>query len=211
MDTKTPVNPVHKKDDAHPAAGAKAAPVQQQNQEETRLIVRINNKDLDGSLPVRRAIMDLKGIGHRSGKAIAIAFERQTGVSADRELGRMSEAEDRKLEEIILNPAKFGLPEFMLNRRKDYETGQSSHLVMSELDFARRKDMQRLNEIRSYRGLRLSWGLPVRGQRTKSTHRGKGATVGVFKKDAKSSQAKAPAPAAAAKPAAGKEAAPKKK
>ncbi|MBI4052568.1 MAG: 30S ribosomal protein S13 [Candidatus Diapherotrites archaeon] len=209
MDTKTPVNPVHKKDDAHPAAGAKAAPVQQ-NQEETRLIVRINNKDLDGSLPVRRAIMDLKGIGQRSAKAIAGAFERQTGVSANRELGRMSEAQDRKLEEIILAPGKFGLPEFMLNRRKDYETGQSSHLVMSELDFARRKDMQRLNEIRSYRGLRLSWGLPVRGQRTKSTHRGKGATVGVFKKDAKSSQAKAPA-AAAAKPAAGKEAAPKKK
>jgi len=29
------------------------------------------------------------------------------------------------------------------------------------------------------------WGLPVRGQRTKSTHRGKGGTVGVSKKDTK--------------------------
>jgi len=187
MDTKT-----------QPGANAAA------QKEEKRLIVRINNKDLDGTLPVKRAIMDLKGISHRSARAIAGAFEKQTGVSSGKELGEIGETNDRKLEEIILNPEKFGLPEYLLNRRKDYETGKSSHLVMSDLDFARRKDVQRLNEIKSYRGLRLSWGLTVRGQRTKSTHRGKGTAVGVFKKDAKSGQGKGAAPSAKPAESAGK-------
>ena len=56
---------------------------------------------------------------------------------------------------------------------------------MADLDFTIRKDVQRMNETKSYKGLRLSWGLTVRGQRTKSTHRGKGPVVGVQKKDAK--------------------------
>ena len=62
-----------------------------------------------------------------------------------------------------------------------------------------------MSETKSYKGLRHTWGLTVRGQRTKSTHRGKGGVVGVLKKDAiapAASAAKAGAPAA--KPAAGK-------
>jgi len=66
---------------------------------------------------------------------------------------------------------------------------------MNDLDFSVRTDIQRLADIKSYRGLRLSWGLTVRGQRTKSTHRGKGTVVGVMKKDA--------GPGKGAKPVAG--------
>jgi small subunit ribosomal protein S13 len=49
------------------------------------------------------------------------------------------------------------------------------------------KNIKRLKRIGSYRGLRHSLGLPVRGQRTKSnarTKRGKRATVGALKKEA---------------------------
>lgn len=57
-----------------------------------------------------------------------------------------------------------------------------------EGDLARkiRADIKRLQAINSYRGLRHSRGLPVRGQRTRSnarTKRGKRKTVGAFKKD----------------------------
>jgi small subunit ribosomal protein S13 len=51
----------------------------------------------------------------------------------------------------------------------------------------RSKNIKRLKRIGSYRGLRHSQGLPVRGQRTKSnarTKRGKRATVGALKKEA---------------------------
>jgi len=49
-----------------------------------------------------------------------------------------------------------------------------------------RGNITRLQTIGSYRGLRHSKGLPVRGQRTKTnarTKRGKRKTVGAFKKE----------------------------
>jgi small subunit ribosomal protein S13 len=50
-----------------------------------------------------------------------------------------------------------------------------------------RKNIQRLQQIGSYRGHRHQRGLPARGQRTKTnarTKRGKRKTVGAFKKEA---------------------------
>lgn len=49
-----------------------------------------------------------------------------------------------------------------------------------------RSNVQRLQQIGSYRGLRHSRSLPVRGQRTRHnarTKRGKRKTIGAFKKD----------------------------
>ncbi len=153
--------------------------------EDIRYIVRIAGKDLDGKLPIERALQSIKGLGIRAAKNVAIVFEKETGKSKSTRLGKLEEEFDKKLEDIVVNPDKHGLPVWTFNRRNDVETGEDSHIIMADLDFALRKDVQRLNEIKSYRGLRLSWGLPVRGQRTKSTHRGKGKTIGVTKKDAK--------------------------
>ena len=50
-----------------------------------------------------------------------------------------------------------------------------------------RENIQRLQVIGSYRGMRHTRGLPVRGQRTRTnarTKRGKRKTVGAFKKEA---------------------------
>ena len=156
-----------------------------------KTIVRIAGKDLNGDLPIYGALHAIKGIGQRTARNMAIAFEKATGKSFDTKLGELPEDLNRKLEEVVLNPANYGLPLWSLNRRKDFETGLNSHLIMSDLDFAQRKDFQRLNDIKSYRGLRLSWGLTVRGQRTKSTHRGKGPVVGVLKKEARKAMAPA--------------------
>jgi len=150
-----------------------------------RHIVRIASKDLNGNLPIYRSLTKIKGIGIRMAKNMAIALEKKSGVKYTSKLGEMPEQFDKELEEIVLNPGKHGIPAFFLNRQKEYDSGQNKHLVMADLDFQQRNEFQRLNEIKSYRGLRLSWGLPVRGQRTKSTHRGKGGVIGVTKKDAK--------------------------
>lgn len=167
--------------------------------EEIRYFVRIMNKDLDGQRPVFRALRGIKGIGTRMAGIIAMAFEKETGIAFNTPLGKISEDQEKILEELLVHPEKHGIPSWNLNRRKDFETGTDHHLVMSDLDFTLRKDLQRLNEIKSYRGLRHSWGLPVRGQKTKSTHRKKGGVVGVSKTAAKAGAA--PKPAAAAAPA----------
>ena len=61
---------------------------------------------------------------------------------------------------------------------KDYVTGEDIHLIESDLDMTLRDDLNRMKKTRSYKGRRHEVGLPVRGQRTKSTFR-KSATVGV--------------------------------
>jgi len=158
---------------------------------ESRYIVRIAGKDLNGNLPIYFALTGIRGFSHRMSKNIAIIFEKETKIPADTKLGVLPENMDKRLEEIVLNPEKHGIPTWCLNRRKEIETGENKHLIMADLEFSLKKDLQRMKETKSYKGLRHSWGLPVRGQRTKSTHRGKGPVVGVQKKDVK--QAAAPA------------------
>ena len=174
---------------------------QEETKDDMRLIVRISGIDLDGNKPIDRALTKIKGIGVRMGKNIAVAFEKSAGISMTRKTGSLSEEESKKLEEVVQNPVKFGVPEWSLNRRKDFYTGASRHMVMSDLDLTLRGDLQRMTETKSYKGLRHAWGLPVRGQRTKSTHRGKGGIVGVVKKEqAKSGAAASPKSAGAAAP-----------
>lgn len=58
--------------------------------------------------------------------------------------------------------------------------------IEGELARQVRGNIQRLQMIGSYRGIRHSRGLPVRGQRTRTnarTKRGKRKTVGAFKKE----------------------------
>src|SRR4030042_899108 len=83
--------------------------------------------------------------------------------------------------ELLKNPK---LPKFLLNRRNDFETGQDSHLIGTNLDMKKEFDIRRLKKIRSYRGLRHATGQPTRGQRTRSHFRAKGKkkAVGVTMK-----------------------------
>lgn len=74
-------------------------------------------------------------------------------------------------------------PSWLLNRRKDVETGENSHLSGVALDLKKREDINRLRKIKSYKGFRHELGLPVRGQRTRSSFR-RNKTVGVSKKKA---------------------------
>lgn len=161
--------------------------------EDIRYIVRIASRDLNGYRDIAHAITGLTGVSQRYGKVIAKVFERETGINAGEKIGKITQEQDKKLEEIINNPLKYGVPEWMLNRQRNFYTNNSAQLLMGELQVAVRDDIKRMNKTKSYRGLRLEWGLPVRGQRTKSTHRGKGSVVGVIKKDVK----KALAPASA--------------
>jgi small subunit ribosomal protein S13 len=72
----------------------------------------------------------------------------------------------------------------MLNRQKDLVSGEDIHVISNDLIDILRLDVEREKKTRSYRGIRHYLGLPVRGQRTKTSGRG-GATIGVSKKKAK--------------------------
>jgi len=160
--------------------------------EGVRGIVRVAGVDLAGEKKIRNALLNVKGIGQSLAKAVPIA----AGLNPDAMIGTLTDEQLKLLENVTKNPTKFGIPESMLNRRRDPITGENKHLIGSELTFANKYDIDLLKKIRSYKGIRHELGLPVRGQRTRSSFR-KGMQVGVAKGAARAAQKAAAAPVAA--------------
>lgn len=156
---------------------AKPVKMERPKSEAPRTLVRVANTDLDGEKPLIRAMGKVKGISNAMARAVCLT----SGLDQTRKLGSLNEAEIKALEEIIADPIKFGIPNYLVNRRKDYETGKDMHLTGSDFDVARKFDIQRLVDMRSYKGWRHMLGQPVRGQRTKAHFRG-GTIVGVMRK-----------------------------
>lgn len=146
--------------------------------EEFKHIVRIAGKDLSGAKRVQLALSDLKGVNVAYARAVAYVAE----VDPFAKLGDLGKDKIERLEKVIKNPAEHGVPNWMLNRRKDFETGKDLHLVGAGIDISVRTDISRERRIRSRRGIRHELGLTVRGQRTRTTGR-KGLVVGVKRKE----------------------------
>lgn len=145
--------------------------------EELKHIVRVAGKDLTGTKPVHRALLELKGISFNFARAVAYAAE----VDPFKRLGTLSDEEIQRIERVLKDPLAHGIPSWLLNRRMDYATGRDLHLIGADIDLAVKADIGRERRIRSRRGIRHELGLPVRGQRTRTTGR-KGMTVGVTRK-----------------------------
>jgi len=144
---------------------------------EFKHIVRLAGKDLDGTRKVAYALTQIKGINIR----LADAIMKKVEVPPDKRLGFLSEAEIRRIEETILNINNYNIPSWLLNRRKDLESGKDIHLITSDLDLKMKEDIERERAMKSWRGYRHSYGLKVRGQRTRTTGR-KGRSVGQKKR-----------------------------
>jgi small subunit ribosomal protein S13 len=141
---------------------------------EFNYIVRLHGSNLDGTKLLPYAMTDLKGVGIR----VARTMIKKLGLDPFERLGNLSEGDVRRIEGIIDNPSSHGIPLWMLNRRKDPQTGRDLHLLASDLTLAQREDIDIMRETRSWKGERHARGLKVRGQRTKTTAR-KGRSVGV--------------------------------
>ena len=144
---------------------------------EFRHIVRVTDTDIDGTLKVGYALTKIKGVSI----SLANAILKKAEVNPEIRLGLLSEEQVRKIEDILEDPAKYGIPSWLLNRRKDLETGKDLHLLSSDLVLRTKMDIDLMKKIKSWRGYRHAHGLKVRGQRTRTTGR-TGKTVGVRKK-----------------------------
>ena len=144
---------------------------------EFNYIVRVHGTSLDGTKPVPYALCDIKGVGIRLARSIV----KKADLDQRQRIGNLSEAEVKRLEDMLEVPGERGLPTWMLNRRKDPETGGDLHLLTSDLTLREKSDVDLMREIRSWKGERHSKGLKVRGQRTKTTAR-KGRSIGVSRR-----------------------------
>ena len=141
--------------------------------------VRILNTDLDGRKHILIALTKIKGVGYNFANMILTIAK----IDKRKKAGFLTEDEVRKLDDTIRNINRQNVPSWMLNRNKDYESGETKHIFTSDLDFTRTNDIRRLQRVKAVKGLRHAWHLPVRGQRTKSNFRkNKGTALGVQRK-----------------------------
>jgi len=145
--------------------------------QEYRYIVRIMGTDAQGTLKTAYAVTQIKGVS----ASLSNAVLKKAGVNPDLRVGFLAESDVSKIEDVIRDPAKYNIPGWMFNRRKDSETGKDMHVLAADLAFKNKTDIDGAKEIRSWRGYRHAYSLKVRGQRTKTTGR-QGKSLGVKKK-----------------------------
>jgi len=139
-------------------------------------IVRLSNTDVDGDKKVIYGLTSIKGIGVHMANLIV----NETDIDKNEKIGDLKEADIQKLQSAIDSVTE-SAPTWMLNHRKDYESGEDIHLIGPEIEMRLRDEINIMKKIRCYRGIRHERGLPVRGQRTRANNR-KGLTLGVSKK-----------------------------
>jgi len=147
-------------------------------------IVRIMSKDIEGKTKIYSGLTKIKGVSWTLSNAACVLL----GIDKSKKIGELSDGEISKISSFLKKPS---VPAFILNRRKNSETGEDEHLTGVELELRNEFDIKRLKKIRSYRGLRHTLNLPSRGQRTKGNfrkHRRKGSGI---KKKVKQNEKKA--------------------
>jgi small subunit ribosomal protein S13 len=145
--------------------------------EDFKHVVRIASRDLPGYMTLSQGLDLIYGISSRVSDSVNKIYTKKTGKVINK-IGYLTDEDVVIIQEILENLDSY-VPKWLLNRSKVMEGG-CKHLIMADLKLSQRRELQRLGKIKSYRGLRLQWGLPVRGQRTRSTFRRSGV-VGVNK------------------------------
>lgn len=123
-------------------------------------MARIAGIELQDNWRLEYALTKIKGIGWPLSKKILGSLK----IDPSKKVGDLNSAEVTKL----------------ISKFEEYPTEGK---LLGQV----RRNVSRLKNIGSYRGVRHTRGLPVRGQRTKTnarTKRGKRKTVGAFKKEA---------------------------
>ncbi len=169
------------KKEAPPKKEVKRAKEPQKEEEGVRGIIRLAGKDVRGNLPLSRALNSVRGIGHSLRKVVAKIIAAELNVDSEIKVGKFTDAQIEKLDAILANLQDRGIAPYLLNRRKDSETGKDVHNIMNDLVFAQRQDIENEKKLYTWRGYRHAYGQKVRGQRTKNTGR-KGMSLGVIRK-----------------------------
>jgi len=151
----------------------------QRKEENDVTLVRVLGKDIRGDKKLGAALTQIGGISWTLGNAICKILKLDRG----QRIQDVDKDEMGKIEAFIKNPQ---VPAFLKNRQNDLETGEDMHVSGADLKLRKEFDIKRMKKIRSYKGIRHTANLPVRGQRTKGNfRRNRGKSVAAAKKKEK--------------------------
>ena len=141
-----------------------------------KYIIRIANSDVSGEERLANALTSIRGVGPRISNAIV----QELKLDPNKLAGKLDDKNVDDIEKAIMNLNKH-VPDWLLNRQKDYDTGNDIHHVSVDLKMTHDEDLNRMKKVKSYKGIRHASGHKVRGQRTYSNGR-KGLALGVSRK-----------------------------
>jgi len=159
----------------------------EEEKEGFRGIVRIAGKDITGHVPLKRALLRVKGIGQSLSIPASRILEREMKIDANIKVGELDDSQIEKIDSILFSLHKYNIAPFMLNRNKERSSGENKHVIMNDLLFALREDIETEKKSYTWRGYRHAYGQKVRGQNTRNTGR-KGMAVGVLRKSVVAAQ-----------------------
>lgn len=143
-------------------------------EEEHEILVRIYGQDIRGSKNIYVGLTKIKGASWTISGIVC------KNLNLDKRM-KISDLSKDQIKNITEELKNLSAPDFLKNRQRDLDTGESKHFLGVDLDMKREFDIKRMKKIKSYRGIRHSMKLPVRGQRTRSNFRKSGIAVGVKK------------------------------
>ena len=87
-------------------------------------ILRILGTNIDGKQKVMYAMTSVKGVGRRFSNIVC----KKADVDMDKRSGELTQKEMDDLVNVIQNPLEYKIPQWMLNRRKDFKDGKTSQI-----------------------------------------------------------------------------------
>jgi len=127
-------------------------------------LVRVLGKDIRGDKQLFAGLTQIKGISWSFSNAMCRVLK----LDEKKKIQDLTEEEMKKIEAFVKDPQ---IPGFLKNRQNDFEDGEDKHLTGADLKLRGEFDVKRLKKIKSYKGVRHSANLPVRGQKTRSNFR----------------------------------------
>jgi small subunit ribosomal protein S13 len=103
---------------------------------EFKNLVRMIGTSIDGDRLVQNGLNQIKGVGARLAQAIIKIMK----IDPKTRMGMLTDAQIEEIEKMIKSPAKYGIPNWMLNRQKDISTGENRHISGTDIDLVLKLD-----------------------------------------------------------------------
>ena len=88
-------------------------------------IVRVVNTDIKGEVKLASALRRIQGVGFTYSNAVIKTLNMEENIK----IGNVSDSDLKKIEDVIINPAKYNLPSWLFNRRKNFDSGSDIHKI----------------------------------------------------------------------------------
>lgn len=137
------------------------------NKKQEISLIRILATDIRAESTLIYGLSNIKGISYMFANAMCKVLK----LDKHMKISELTDKQIEMIEQFLTTPKKTGIPNWLLNKRKNYTTGEDEHLASKDIEFDFLQLQRRLGKIKTYRGLRLRLRLTVRGQRTKSNFR----------------------------------------